>query len=199
VHGFLLDHLQAQDIVDYYPGNSTDPPRVKGRFRALMSAGTHESMNDELLPRGLRQWWEGGLYENEYIKQDGIWKIYRLRYYPFWFVYRWMLILQLPKAFANTSALRSAGTVYTTKVGSIRHRITFRLSPRRSPMAIHWGRTSLWKTMRGYGLTRELCHSIMPTLSLASKWTKLIFVHPCWALIRRMRSQRGLSPTVFDA
>ncbi|KAK0935836.1 hypothetical protein LTR29_012617 [Friedmanniomyces endolithicus] len=82
VHGFLLDHLQAQDIVDYVPG--TNPPKAKGRFRALMSAGTHESMEESGLPRGLRQWWEGGLYENEYIKEDGVWKIFRLRYYPFW-------------------------------------------------------------------------------------------------------------------
>lgn len=28
---------------------------------------------------------EGGLYENEYIKEDGAWKIFRLRYYPFWY------------------------------------------------------------------------------------------------------------------
>ncbi|KAK1079361.1 hypothetical protein LTR48_008148, partial [Friedmanniomyces endolithicus] len=74
VHGFLLDHLQAQDIVDYVPG--TNPPKAKGRFRALMSAGTHESMEESGLPRGLRQWWEGGLYENEYIKEDGVWKIF---------------------------------------------------------------------------------------------------------------------------
>ncbi|KAK0999709.1 hypothetical protein LTR91_005991 [Friedmanniomyces endolithicus] len=85
VHGFLLDHLQAQDIVDYVPG--TNPPKAKGRFRTLMSAGTHESMEESGLPRGLRQWWEGGLYENEYIKEDGVWKIFRLRYYPFWFVH----------------------------------------------------------------------------------------------------------------
>ncbi|KAK4541787.1 hypothetical protein LTR36_007319 [Oleoguttula mirabilis] len=85
VHGFLLDHLQAQDIVDYYPGTGNDPAKAKGRFRALMSAGTHESMGAENLPRGLRQWWEGGLYENEYIKEDGVWKIFRLRYYPFWY------------------------------------------------------------------------------------------------------------------
>jgi len=79
VHGFLLDHLQAQDVVDFYP--DTSPPKAKARFRALMSAGSHESQ-DGVLPRGLRQWWEGGLYENEYIKEDGVWKIFRLRYFP---------------------------------------------------------------------------------------------------------------------
>lgn len=82
VHGFLLDHLQAQDIVDYVPG--TNPPKAKARFRALMSAGNHDSMSDASTPRGKRQWWEGGLYENEYIKEDGVWKIFRLRYFPFW-------------------------------------------------------------------------------------------------------------------
>lgn len=82
VHGFLLDHLQAQDIVDFYP--DTSPPKTKARFRALMSAGNHDSMDDTLLPRAKKQWWEGGVYENEYIKEDGVWKIFRLRYYPFW-------------------------------------------------------------------------------------------------------------------
>ena len=79
IEGWLLDHLMAQDIVDFQPGTN----RVKARIRTLMSAGTHESLSTEY-PGGHRQWWEGGLYENEYIKEDGVWKILRLRYYPFW-------------------------------------------------------------------------------------------------------------------
>ncbi|KAL1601507.1 hypothetical protein SLS60_006422 [Paraconiothyrium brasiliense] len=79
VHGFLLDHPQIQGIVDI----NADGTRAKGRFRSMMSAGTHESIKDTH-PRGLVQWWEGGVYENEYIKQDGVWKIFRLRYFPFW-------------------------------------------------------------------------------------------------------------------
>ncbi|KAJ5548904.1 hypothetical protein N7513_006138 [Penicillium frequentans] len=79
IDGWLLDHLMAQDIVDYSP----EAGRAKARIRAFMSAGTHESLPSEF-PGGYRQWWEGGLYENEYILQDGVWKILRLRYYPFW-------------------------------------------------------------------------------------------------------------------
>ena len=29
-----------------------------------------------------RQWWEGGIYENRYVKEDGIWKIKVLNYRP---------------------------------------------------------------------------------------------------------------------
>lgn len=83
VHGFLLDHLQAQDIVDYYPAiegqKGREQPKCKARFRALMSAGNHMSMDDSQLPRGKRQWWEGGVYENSYVFEEGVWKILQLR------------------------------------------------------------------------------------------------------------------------
>ena len=79
IDGWLLDHLMAQDVVDFQPGTDT----VKLRGRTLMSAGTHESMSSEY-PGGHRQWWEGGLYENEYVRENGTWKIFRLRYHPFW-------------------------------------------------------------------------------------------------------------------
>jgi hypothetical protein len=79
VHGFLLDHAQMQDIIDI----TGDGTRAQGRFRALMSAGTHKSIQDTH-PRGFVQWWEGGVYENEYIKENGVWKIWKLKYFPFW-------------------------------------------------------------------------------------------------------------------
>ncbi|KAH9220543.1 SnoaL-like domain-containing protein [Leptodontidium sp. 2 PMI_412] len=79
VHGFLLDHAQMQDVITITPSGD----RANGRFRALMSAGTHKSVQDTH-PRGFVQWWEGGVYENEYIKENGMWKVFRLKYFPFW-------------------------------------------------------------------------------------------------------------------
>jgi len=86
VHGFLLDHAMMQDIVDVEASGT----RARARIRALMSAGTHQSIHGTH-PRGHAQWWEGGVYENEYIKEgedgedrEGVWKPFRYRYFPFW-------------------------------------------------------------------------------------------------------------------
>ena len=90
----------AQDIADFDAGTG----RVKTRSRTLVSAGTHMSMPDED-PCQRRQWWEGGLYENEYIKEDGLWKILRLRYYPFWhgrFAEGWQYCTKFVPSFTET-------------------------------------------------------------------------------------------------
>ncbi len=84
VHGFLLDHPQMQGVVDIDESGT----RACGRFRSMMQAGIHVSQASTH-PRGVTQWWEGGTYENEYIKEelpDGrqAWRIFRLRYFPFW-------------------------------------------------------------------------------------------------------------------
>jgi hypothetical protein len=63
--GILMEHPQLQDIVDVAPDRKT----AKGRFRYFMQAGTHYTTGKPY------QWWEGGLYENVYVKQDGVWKI----------------------------------------------------------------------------------------------------------------------------
>ena len=65
IYGFLLDHIQLQDVIDVSPDRKT----AKARFRYLMQAGYHETAEHEA-----SQWWEGGIYENEYVKEDGIWK-----------------------------------------------------------------------------------------------------------------------------
>jgi hypothetical protein len=73
-HGRLLEHPILQDIVHVSDDRST----AWARFRVLMQAGTHESVGP------VRQWWEGGLYENIYTRTDGTWKIKRLFYRAFW-------------------------------------------------------------------------------------------------------------------
>jgi len=75
VYGFLLEHLQAQDIVTVAP----DRRSARARFRCFMQAGRHELAESET-----RQWWEGGLYENQYVKEEGIWKIKVLDYRGLW-------------------------------------------------------------------------------------------------------------------
>lgn len=89
VFGFLLDHPQLQDIIDVAPDRKT----AKARARSMMQAGSHELRNKgQSAPdaRGLdasglpRQWWEGGIYENEYVNEGGVWKIKVLNYRPVW-------------------------------------------------------------------------------------------------------------------
>ncbi len=74
-YGWLLDHPQLQMIIDVAPDRKT----AKVRGRSMMQAGTHESASGDQ-----RQWWEGGIYENEYVREDGVWKIARLAYFPHW-------------------------------------------------------------------------------------------------------------------
>jgi len=75
VFGFLLDHPMMQDIVDVAPDRKT----AKARFRCMMMAGRHESAEGQTY-----QWWEGAIYENQYAKVDGIWRIKVLNYHPIW-------------------------------------------------------------------------------------------------------------------
>ena len=80
VHGFLLDHLQLQDIVDISP----DGRSAKGRFRALLLAGQHSSKKERVGNNFPAQCWEGGIYENLYVKDRGAWKIRLLNYNMLW-------------------------------------------------------------------------------------------------------------------
>ncbi len=77
-YGILTDHLQVQDIVDVAPDRMT----AKGRFRVFLMGGVHETRKE---PTGIpSQFWEGGVYENSYVKQNGIWKIKVLNYNLSW-------------------------------------------------------------------------------------------------------------------
>jgi hypothetical protein len=79
VYGFLLDHFQMQDIITVAPDRQT----AKGRFRGMLFGGSHESR--QYKPEGLPlQFMEAGLYENDYVREDGVWKIKRLDYMMQW-------------------------------------------------------------------------------------------------------------------
>ena len=60
-----------------------DRQTAKGRFRGLLMGGSHESR--EFKPEGLPlQFLEAGIYENDYVREQGIWKIKRLDYMMQW-------------------------------------------------------------------------------------------------------------------
>lgn len=69
-YGHLLDHPQLQGVVHV----AGDRQTATARFRSFMQAGTHESQP------GTRQWWEGGIYENTYVRENGMWKIQVLNF-----------------------------------------------------------------------------------------------------------------------
>ncbi|WP_207764914.1 nuclear transport factor 2 family protein [Hyphococcus luteus] len=51
---------------------SVDGDSAKGRWMSLAFKGDGQG----------RAWFEGGLYENDYVREDGVWKIAVMRYYP---------------------------------------------------------------------------------------------------------------------
>ena len=67
-----------QDVIHVAPDRRT----AYARYRTLMQAGTHELVASEQTP--VRQWMEGGVYENTYVSVDGMWKIKKLFYRAFW-------------------------------------------------------------------------------------------------------------------
>ena len=86
VHGFLLDQTQEQDVVDVTP----DRKSAKARFHCLMQVGAKVVSDSSMMEmarqqgQGIMQWWEGGIYENSYVKDGNIWKIKRLDYRAIW-------------------------------------------------------------------------------------------------------------------
>jgi hypothetical protein len=66
-HGQLFNHMQLQPVIHIAPDGLT----AKGRWRALIQVG--------FLNREAR--WGEGTYENDYVKEDGVWKISSLHFY----------------------------------------------------------------------------------------------------------------------
>ena len=64
--GQLFNYIQLQPVVTVAAGGKT----AKGRWRAFIQTGV-SGQNGE---------WADGVYENDYVKEGGVWKIKRLRY-----------------------------------------------------------------------------------------------------------------------
>ena len=67
--GVLNDHFEEQPIVTV----ATDGQSAKGRWRLMLITGVSGS--------GSGGNWGDGVYENEYVKQGGLWKISKLHWY----------------------------------------------------------------------------------------------------------------------
>ena len=67
--GTLFSHIQVQGIVDVDPGGLT----AKARFRAMVQvAGFGANAG----------FWSDGIYENEFVKEEGIWKFSKMKFWP---------------------------------------------------------------------------------------------------------------------
>lgn len=78
-HGMLFEHVIAQDIVHVAPDRKT----AEGRFRTFMQGGVHRSKTDAP-PSIPKQFLEGGVYENRYVREDGVWKFSLFNYRVVW-------------------------------------------------------------------------------------------------------------------
>jgi hypothetical protein len=90
--GQLNEHLILQPVIHV----AADGRTAKARWRALIMAGQ----------LGESAFWGEGVYENEYIKQNGIWKISRLHWYQTFMV---------PYEGGWTKNTDSTGGIYVSK------------------------------------------------------------------------------------
>ena len=74
LEGVLYDHFQLQPVVTV----AADGRTAKGRWRALIMTGTYGS--------GSGGNWGEGPYENEYVKDGGVWRISKLHWYATYYV-----------------------------------------------------------------------------------------------------------------
>ena len=71
--GYLSISFQLQGVVSVEPGSNTAKARWYGMgIEAKSTVALHEGE--------LRQTWIAGIYENEYVKEDGVWKIKKLHF-----------------------------------------------------------------------------------------------------------------------
>ncbi len=70
--GLATGELRAQLALRPLVNLSADGQSAKGRWWEFSMLGR----------TGVSAEWAAGIYENEYVKEQGVWKISRLRYYP---------------------------------------------------------------------------------------------------------------------
>ncbi len=80
IDGLLLDHFQMQDIITVAPDRQT----AKGRFRGFLLGGWHDITLKDKPEHMPQQFWEAGIYENDYVRENDVWKIKRLDYMMQW-------------------------------------------------------------------------------------------------------------------
>lgn len=68
-HGVLFNHIQVQGIVDV----AEDGLTAKARYRAMVQVAGF---------RGNTGFWSDGIYENEFVKEDGVWKFQKVKFWP---------------------------------------------------------------------------------------------------------------------
>lgn len=66
--GYLNNHMQLQAVITVAPDGKT----ASGRFQGMMMLGEP----------GTNGIWGVGIYENTYVKEDAVWKIASLHFYP---------------------------------------------------------------------------------------------------------------------
>ncbi len=72
IHGLKAGGLHTQMVLRPLINVSADGQRAKGRWWEFSMTG----------PYGVKAEWAGGIFENEYVREGGVWKIARIRYHP---------------------------------------------------------------------------------------------------------------------
>ena len=77
---YMHQLMQLQGVIDI----ATDGKTAKGRWWGFGAMALPESENFNLAAndQGILQEFACGVYENEYIKEDGVWKLWKLKWIP---------------------------------------------------------------------------------------------------------------------
>lgn len=67
--GTLFNHIQVEGVVDVDATGNT----AKARYHAIIQVAGFG---------GSEGFWSDGVYENEYVKQGGVWKFHKLKFWP---------------------------------------------------------------------------------------------------------------------